>query len=214
MPKKIGICINFGGCDKAKAKEKQEVEATNFVCEKCGKPLRETGPDSKGPNKTLIGGIAAAVIVLGGIGAYFGGAFGGENKGDADSSKNGAVMVVDSTTISEAEVNDAVTDTEEQQTTSETAGKDAETNIKETPTPVATANLDWASYEGPTSGGKPHGAGGELTVKSNHSIDLKNGSALDVNPGDKIKNTKFTNGVLRQGELQRKNGERKYFNIG
>lgn len=69
-----GICKNFGECDLADNKEVQEVDKTNFVCEECGKPLHPvdggvsgTG-DVKGPNKKLIGVIAAAVLGIGAVG--------------------------------------------------------------------------------------------------------------------------------------------------
>lgn len=209
--------MNIGNCKDANKTIVEISVGEKLECPTCHKDMLVEVKG--GVNVKMIGGIAAVVVVLGGAGAYFGGAFGGGNKGDVDSLKNDSVMVVDSvkepTTTPEAEKKDTMmVETGELDKTKETDGKDAGADKKETPTSVTTANLSWASYEGPTSGGKPHGAGGELTVKSNHSIDLKNGSALDVNPGDKIKNTKFTNGVLRQGELQRKNGERKYFNIG
>lgn len=69
-----GICKNFGECDLADNKEVQEVDKTNFVCEECGKPLHSidggvTGTgDGKGPNKKLIGIIAATVVGIGAIG--------------------------------------------------------------------------------------------------------------------------------------------------
>ena len=74
-------------------------------------------------------------------------------------------------------------------------------------------NLGCAVYDGPTSAGKPNGIGGVLTFKKSYTIDLKDGkgSTLNVESGDKIVDTKFDNGVLKLGELQRKSGERKYF---
>ena len=58
---------------------------------------------------------------------------------------------------------------------------------------------------------KPNGT---RTVDA-YSIDLKDdrGTKLDVHPGETIENTKFENGKLRQGELHRKDGTRKWFNI-
>jgi hypothetical protein len=72
-----------------------------------------------------------------------------------------------------------------------------------------------ATYNGPMQGGKPNGIGGKLTFKSNYSLDLKdgNGTKLDIKAGETIENTKFENGKLRQGELHRKDGTRKWFNI-
>ena len=259
MPKKIGICINYGGCDKARAKEKQEVEATNFVCEKCGKPLRETGPDTKNPNWKLIGGIAAVVVLGGGAGAYFAMAGdGGELKGlslnkvsaacivggmdtltvsidPADASatyiwsssdetvaavKDGIVTMTGegSATITvKPEGNDEITAVCTYEVSKPaTKGKSGGETYNPNDGGDISAYFDWASYDGPVRGGKAHGIGGTLIVKKNHSIDLKDakGGMLNMSPGDKIVNTKFTNGVLNQGELQRKNGERTYFVIG
>ena len=76
------------------------------------------------------------------------------------------------------------------------------------------SNLGWGSYSGPMQGGKPHGVGGTIKVKSSYSIDLKDGrgTKLDVHPGETIENTKFENGRLRAGELHRADGTRKWFN--
>ena len=72
-----------------------------------------------------------------------------------------------------------------------------------------------ASYNGPMQGGQPNGIGGKLTFKSNYQLDLKDGrgTKLDIKAGETIENTKFENGKLRQGELHRKDGTRKWFNI-
>lgn len=78
---------------------------------------------------------------------------------------------------------------------------------------ITKVNLSCAVYDGPTSAGKPNGIGGTLTFNKSYTIDLKDGkgSTLSVGSGDKIVDTKFENGVLKLGELQRKSGERKYF---
>ena len=39
MSGKTGICINFGNCSKAKEREIQTVDETNFICQECGQPL-------------------------------------------------------------------------------------------------------------------------------------------------------------------------------
>lgn len=192
MPKKTGICINFGGCAKAKAKEQQEAEVTNFVCEECGKPLREVrSATTTGPNKKLIAIIAAVVLLICAGGAYF--AFSGG--GDTATSDGGDSIVVN-------------------------PGKEtAQSNGGEVSKPKTTTNpndLGWAVYDGPMNNGKPHGSGGTLTVKKDYSIDLKdaNGTKVDVEKGDKIVSTIFKNGKFTYGELHRKNGERKPLNIG
>jgi len=75
MAKIKGICKNIDGCDKAVRGEEQEVEqSAKFECEECGKPLVEVkkkGGTKDGPNKLLIGIIAAIVIIGGGAGGYF-----------------------------------------------------------------------------------------------------------------------------------------------
>ena len=78
-----------------------------------------------------------------------------------------------------------------------------------------TKDLGWCRYTGPMKGGKPHGIGGTVKVKRSYDIDLKDGrgSMLQVYPGETIVNTKFVNGHLRQGELHRNDGTRKWFNI-
>lgn len=69
MPKKTGVCINIGGkCSKALNRELQTVEATNFVCEECGKDLKEKSKKtSTGPNIKLIAIIASVVILIAGV---------------------------------------------------------------------------------------------------------------------------------------------------
>lgn len=263
--------MNIGNCKDANKTIFEIADGEKVECPTCHKDMLVEVKG--GGNTKLIGGIVAAVIVLGGAGAYIAFSGNGEeaqlqslnlNKtslecvvglvdtlivsnepADASatyvwSSDNEAVATVNnglvtmlsegnatitvkaqgdddifSTCVYTVVVPEPVADSE----VTEPATDNPETTpkaIEETPAVRVSnkANLSWASYDGPMSGGKPHGLGGILVVKSKHSIDLKNGSTLDVNPGDKIANTKFTNGALNQGELQRKNGERKYFVVG
>ena len=77
-----GICTNRDNgdgkpCPKCAEKTIQQIRAgKDFVCEECGENLTKVAPP-RTTNWALIGGIAAAVIVLGGGGAYF--AFSGES---------------------------------------------------------------------------------------------------------------------------------------
>lgn len=89
---------------------------------------------------------------------------------------------------------------------------------KSTGTGWGNYKLSWGNYNGPRELGKagePHGVGGTIEVNTSYSIDLKDGrgSTLQVYPGETIVNTKFVNGHLRQGELHRNDGTRKWFNI-
>ena len=72
---KYGICTNRdkGGegtpCPKCESKEVQKVRGgQDFVCDECKEPLRMVPPPKDGPNMKMIGGIIAAVVVLGGAG--------------------------------------------------------------------------------------------------------------------------------------------------
>lgn len=72
---KYGICTNRdkGGegapCPKCESKEVQKVRGgQDFVCDECNEPLRMVPPPKEGPNMKMIGGIIAAVVVLGGAG--------------------------------------------------------------------------------------------------------------------------------------------------
>ena len=194
MPKKTGICINFGGCAKARAKEQQEAEVTNFVCEECGKPLREVrSTTSTGPNKQLIAIIAAVVLLVAGVVVAIV-VSGGGNEPNTTGGGVDTVITTDGGNGGEVEP------------------QDDSDKIK----PVDPNDLGWAVYDGPLSNGKPHGTGGTLTVKKDYSIDLKdaNGTKVEVEKGDKIVSTIFKNGKLTYCELHRKNGERKPLNIG
>lgn len=209
MAKIKGICKNIDGCDLAAEKLEQEVEKSNFVCSECGKPLYRTddstggsgGDDSGSTLKKIIIGVVAVVAVGGG--AYFG-FFRGNTDGNGGDSD---------TTVVSLEVDSLNTVNKVDSTSVEKSQPDKEDD-KPNPTPDATkVNLSCAVYDGPISGGKPNGLGGTLTFNKSYTIDLKDGkgSTLSVGSGDKIVDTKFDNGVLKQGELHRKSGERKYF---
>lgn len=73
MAKIKGICKNFGECELADSHEIQEADKSNFVCEDCGGPLYAVDSSKKSSvggkvNGKLIGIIAAALLLLGGIG--------------------------------------------------------------------------------------------------------------------------------------------------
>lgn len=222
--------MNIGNCKDANKTEIEIPVGEKLECPTCHKDmlveLKKTG-------KGMIVGIAAAVLVLGGVGVYFG-VFHGKESSKATPKKD-PVAVVDpaGTGVKPNTVNADTAAMKgklaQEGETKEGEGKAEDTkpagvkdpksdvkdsDMKKTSGGTATSNLGWASYEGPMSGGKPSGIGGTLIIKSNHSIDLKNGNFLDVKPGDKIVTTKFTNGVLNQGELHRKNGERTFIVIG
>lgn len=216
MALKKGICKNFDNCDLADKREIQEVDSTEFKCTECGKDLHEldegAGKTGGVGNKKLIIIIAAAVVLIGGgVGAALA-LSGGEDEVPVPE-------VIDTPAVAEPE---PVVEPELVEDT--VAVAETEPEVKPEPKPAAGTgtgaassgkfSLGYGTYSGPMQGGKPHGAGGTINVTRSYQIDLKDGrgTMLDIHSGDKIANTKFENGRLRSGELQRTDGTRKWFN--
>jgi hypothetical protein len=72
---KSGKCSNFGNCSLADARVTIEVPSgLDFVCNECGKPLLQTdggGAPAGGSKALLIGLGLAALLLVGGGGAWF-----------------------------------------------------------------------------------------------------------------------------------------------
>lgn len=223
---RYGQCLN-DGCSKCKSKEIQEIPARkDFVCQECGKELREVQrPRSFGEKygKTLTAAIAAVVVIGGGIAWLASSGSDSEKPAQevivADSS---AVETPDTTatqtTKEVAEETPAAQEAPAQETTTAPSPKASQAPAAPKAAPAATAktangaSLKCGKYEGPMAGGKPDGIGGMITVTRSYTIDLKDGSgnSINIEAGDRISNTKFKNGVLQQGQLIRSNGERKF----
>lgn len=224
---RYGQCLN-DGCSKCKSKEIQEIPARkDFVCQECGKELREVQRPRSWWEKygKVTSAAVAAVVVIGGGVTWL--ATSGsdsekpvqENVAAPDSS---VITSPDTTEIQPVEktqeetnksASDKVVEVPTSTSTPAQAVSKQTTPAKEAPTPVANgANLKCGKYEGPMAGGKPNGVGGIITVTRSYSIDLKDGSGncVTIEAGDRISNTKFKNGVLQQGQLIRSNGERKF----
>lgn len=230
MAKIKGICKNFDNCTKADANEVQEVESTEFVCAECGKPLEEvygsgpgTSTDPKGRKKLPL--IIGGAVILAGLGA--GGYFLTSGNKDKKAEAERMERIADSLRLAkEAEnqqrIADSISFAEAQMKAEQQRIADSIAAANQKPTQAQSSqtnsSTNWngvATYSGPMQGGKPNGFGGTLTFKSNYQLDLKdgNGTKLDIKAGETIVNTKFENGKLRQGELRRKDGTRKWFNI-
>jgi hypothetical protein len=72
-----------------------------------------------------------------------------------------------------------------------------------------------AVYSGDIKDGQPYGSNGKLVFYRDYLLDLKKieGTKLEIKAGETIEDTKFVNGKLRQGNLHRKDGTTKWFNI-
>lgn len=205
MPKKQGVCLNVGGCSKAKNRELQEAEISEFICAECGKPLKEKmgkGPDKDKKKKKVIAAVAAITVIGAGtgIGFYL-------KNNQADMPEGGEPGLVDTTK------------TEPVDTTIYVPPQPIDTTNPEPKVHVEPKiiNPEFGKYDGPrNAAGKADGLGGYVKVTMAYSLDLKDGkhSVVQLNPGDVIANTKFIDGKLVQGQLKRTDRTQKYLSIG
>ena len=205
---RYGICLN-DNCQKCKNKEVQQVSARkDFVCEECGKPLRECPPPKSGPNKMVIAAIAAVIVIAVGVGCFLG--FSG---GDTPESTPVDSLNVQSDSLSQSSDTVTVvrTDTLKQidTVTIEKTVEKVETPkaIKTTTTTTKTSkasgstkgsvNLGYAKFTGTVSGGKPNGQG-TMRFTSSHVIDSRDPKGRVADAGDYVIG-EWVSGKLVQG---------------
>ena len=101
-----------------------------------------------------------------------------------------------------------------EETTTDKSGKE-KTKVDTKPEPKR-INLGYGIYEGPISGGKANGIGGEIRFTRSYTIDLKkaSGETVDVNAGDKMINVKMKDNRIMQGLLKRTDGSQRTIIIG
>ena len=171
---RYGICLN-DNCSKCKSKEKQQIAARKeFVCEECGKPLRECPPPKTGPSKKLIMAIAAGVVAaLVAVGIVF------IPRGGSDA---------DNTVV-----NDTIEKTAPAVVDTPPVKKDEPKKVD--PVPLngrGTVNLGYGKYTGDLKNGKPHGWG---TITYTKSTKIVNSKDFVANPGDTFE------GEFRDGKI-------------
>ena len=205
---RYGICLN-DNCQKCKNKEVQQVSVRkDFVCEECGKPLRECPPPKSGPNKMVIAAIAAVIVIAVGVGCFLG--FSG---GDTPESTPVDSLNVQSDSLSQSSDTVTVvrTDTIKQidTVTIEKTVEKVETPkvIKTTTTTTKTSkasgstkgsvNLGYAKFTGTVSGGKPNGQG-TMRFTSSHVIDSRDPKGRVADAGDYVIG-EWVSGKLVQG---------------
>lgn len=205
---RYGICLN-DNCQKCKNKEVQQVSARkDFVCEECGKPLRECPPPKSGPNKMVIAAIAAVIVIAVGVGCFLG--FSG---GDTPESTPVDSLNVQSDSLSQSSDTVTVvrTDTIKQidTVTIEKTVEKVETPkaIKTTTTTTKTSkasgsakgsiNFGYAKFTGTVSGGKPNGQG-TMRFTSSHVIDSRDPKGRVADAGDYVIG-EWVSGKLVQG---------------
>lgn len=180
---RYGMCLNEQ-CSKAKAKEVQEISARKeFVCEECGKPLRECPPPPPPTNWLKIVLIVVVVAALGGGGWYFLSKGGGKQPVEVnDGPTTDSIAPVDTTAVPTggAETKESVETTgEEEPVTKVVNGR-------------GTVDLGYGTYTGDLKNGKPHGYG-VITYKTSHKI--VSSKDFVANPGDTFE------GEFRDGRI-------------
>ena len=197
-----GICLN-DECSKCKNKEIQQIPLRKeLVCTECGKPLRECAPATK-KNMGKYIALVIILIVVGFVGFVF---LNGEDEKD---------VLQQTVNITATSISQSDTILAKQDTAAEEETVALENVVQDKVVSNPSYKLEFGIYEGPMNNEKPHGYGGTIQVTRSYSIDLKKMPAeyLQVNEGDVIVSTKFKDGVLRAGELHRKDGTRKVFTI-
>lgn len=200
-------CSNYGVCPEADKDtifvetDLEEVDG-KYVCPHCHQELEELkGKGGGGGKGKLIGIIAAAVVVLGGGSALL---FGGKDKSKEPVKEEPVIE-----TPAPAVEPESVPEVE--------PVPETKPEVKEKPAAPKQSgyNLGWGRYEGPMSGGVPHGLDGEVTVTRNYTLDLKKGGATrELKPGDKITGCKFKEGKLVSGYIHYSNGSAEKVTIG
>ena len=207
---RYGICLKED-CTKCKSKEVQQISARKeFVCEECGKSLRECPPPRSwwqmhGKQVTALS--VAAVLILGGAGAYF--AFSG------DDSKPEKVVSTETEQV-------AVTETEEPSVVEETEtaveektiAVELEKVVEEATTTQSTVaasktngklQLSYGAYTGDLKNGYPHGQG-RLTYTTDRQINRYDMKKRMAKAGQYVIG-EFERGFFIQGRLYAADGE-------
>lgn len=182
---RYGMCLN-DQCSKAKAKEVQEISARKeFVCEECGKPLRECPPPPPPTNWLKFVLIGVAVVALAGGGWYF--------FSSGDTKEQPEVVNEPPVTVTEepADTTAAPVVAEEPETSAE------KTPEKKDPAPKVlngrgTVDLGYGTYTGDLKNGKPHGYGTITYTKSHKIVSSKD---FVASPGDTFE------GEFRDGRI-------------
>lgn len=186
MPKKTGVCINISNCSKARNRELQTVEATKFVCEECGKDLKEKiakGKSGGGDKKKLFIVIAAVIAIIVALAIIF--IPGGETEQpivvDEGSEET---IVVDNNEVEVTEVQEPI----------------VEEPVSEEAVPTAPY-----TYEGDTKDGVPHGNG---TMVFNKKMIVPGSKGNIQAEAGEYAQGKWVNGEVNLVTLYQKSGNR------
>lgn len=224
---KTGICTNKQyvdpntdetiECPKCASGERLRVEVSrpsDFVCPVCGEKLTPVKEQPKWIIPTIVVAVVGIIIAL--VLIFW-------PKGGKDEAEEKDTVVVVGQNEGDSTKTSIVTGPEttggtEVQGEGTNGGQGGDSTGKEpTPKPVnylTNYSLPYGRYTGPAANGVPDGLEGEIVVTKSYSLDLHNGSSLELENGDKISRCKFKNGKLVSGMLNRQDGTSRTFNIG
>lgn len=224
MRYRYGRCLNEN-CEKGKSKEVIEVPTRkDFVCPECGRKLDECAPPKRKNIIPVYVGIG--VVVVGIIVALILNIKpkGGVIVDGPDTSGGGVELPTDtlidspdSGIVTGPEITEGPKVVEEENDKDKDKDKGKDRGQDQTPKPVnylTNYSLPYGRYTGPAANGVPDGLEGEIVVTKSYSLDLHNGSSLELENGDNISRCKFKNGKLVSGMLNRQDGTSRTFNIG
>ncbi len=203
-------------CPKCASGERLRVEVSrpsDFVCPVCGEKLT---PVKEKP-KWIIPAIIAAAVGI--IIAFVLILWPTKEKEEGVGKDPTEVVGQNENDSAKTQVEPVTETTEEHKVVEEEKDKDKDKDSVKEPTPKPTNSLSgyslpYGRYTGPAKNGVPDGLEGEIVVTKAYSLDLHNGSSLELESGDKITRCKFKNGKLVSGMLTRPDGTSRTFNIG
>lgn len=220
MRYRYGRCLNEN-CEKGKSKELIEVPTRkDFVCPECGRKLDECAPPKRKNMIPVYVGIGVAVVgIIVALILFI------KPKGEkVDDPYRGDGLptdtLIDSTKtpiVTGPEITEGPKVVEEENDKDKDKGKGKDSGQDQTPKPanyLTNYSLPYGRYTGPAANGVPDGLEGEIVVTKSYSLDLHNGSSLELENGDNISRCKFKNGKLVSGMLNRQDGTSRTFNIG
>lgn len=212
---RYGICLN-DNCLKCKNKEVQQISARkDFVCEECGKPLRECPPPKSGPNKMVIAAIAAVIVIAVGVGCFLGFS-GGDTpestpvdslnvQSDSLSQSSDTVTVVKTDTIKQIDTVTIEKTVEKVETPKATKTTTTTTKTsKASGSGNGTIHLSYGIYKGDSKNGYPDGMG-RLTYSTSRQINRYDSKGRMASAGDYVIG-EFVNGFFVQGKHYSSNG--------
>ena len=160
---RYGMCLN-DQCTKAKSKEVRQISPRKeFVCEECGKALRECPPPKKGGSKKALFAVAAVVVILAGGGYGIYSAMSGGEEAGTDVNQERSVIIEASSDTAKI---DSVKPEVEKVSTPEPEKMPVEQKVQNG---RGTVDLGYGTYTGELKNGKPHGYG-TITYRQSHKI--------------------------------------------